>query len=249
MSSLIGLRRGIQVLELLAVTPAGLSFSALQAHFRDLAPSTLTRLLGVLAEEGLIGNAEDTRGYILADRAHELGLAITGKQDIAAKLKPYLCELALASGFSSVFFQIQGEEIILSAKHELAEAFHYADVGNGARFPVEHGCAKICLAHMPRKVWKRYLDNPGRALPRPRKTIERELRELQGCSVYVSCPDDQPGLTRVAAPVLQNQECVGAIGVSLFQRLGQAQIKKVAGLVEAVAGKASGGAAQGALGS
>ena len=86
--TLVGLRRGIELLEHLAAAPQGLSFNELQSCFEELAPSTLSRLLKALQEEGLVENIAPQRSYVLGERAKALGQKLSSRQSRATAWPP-----------------------------------------------------------------------------------------------------------------------------------------------------------------
>lgn len=237
--TMVGLRRGIEILELLATHREGLPFNMILDRFEDLAPSTLSRLLKTMSEEKLVINDAGSRLYSLAARAQILANAICGRAPFAERIQPFVNRLARVTKFSAVFVEVQNNQILLVAKCEQEEAFHYSPVGSKLQYWAEHGLAKICFAHMPKQAWQQHLADPPRPLPKPRRSIQKELREIASCTVLINRHDDQQGLTRIGAPVFADKQFIGAIGISFYRQLNEALLNETATIVEEIGRDAS----------
>lgn len=225
--SLPGLRRGVEILERLAGTDRGLSFNDLKAHFDDLAPSTLSRLLKALLEEQLIGHDVSTRRYVLGSRALSLGQSVCGHLTTAQRVEPVVEQLAHHTQLSAAFFELQGEMTVLVKKVEMPEQFHYGSEGNAPINYAHHAFAMVCTAYATgdaaTAIRKRLKEaEPGGKMPKPLdrswEAYEEELATIRHDRLLVNLKDDQQGLKRIAAPVLlaPDDRFAGAIGVSFF---------------------------------
>ncbi len=228
--TLVGLRRGVDVIEALAGAPDGLLFGELKARLAPLAPSTLSRLLKALQEEGLAENDPATRRYIIGTRARRLGDLLATQLSPAQRVAGVVERLARATGRSAAFCELRGSAVLLAKKHDMPEAFHYAPEGNRIRNLAHHAFAKACLAYAPpgeaqtmREELLQATDaTPGRQpipLDRPWPDFEAELETIRRDRVCVHREDDQPGLKRIVAPVLTGTDegFAGAIGISFYQ--------------------------------
>lgn len=215
--TMIGLRRGIEALELLALAQDGLSFNDLKNALSGIGPSPLSRLLKTLQEEGMIEQSLENKKYYLADRAKTFARIALDRQSIPDLLQPVLKNLSIKTGHSSAFFVYGGNRIIMTAKYEPEEAFHYMDLGKwNARFDA-HGFAKACLAYLPEKEKRDVIGN----LPVSescRKELKNSLQKIKEDGFLINLHDDQEGLKRFVAPVFKgrNGEFAGVIGLSLF---------------------------------
>jgi DNA-binding IclR family transcriptional regulator len=224
--SLPGLRRGVEILERLAATDQGLGFNDLKAHFDDLAPSTLSRLLKVLLEEGLIEHDAANRHYALGSRALDLGQTVCGHLTTAQRVAPVVEELAHRTQLSAAFFELQGEIPVLVKKIEMPESFHYGPEGITPLNYAHHAFSMVCVAYaadeVAAEVRKRLKETPPGRHPHPLdrswQAYEEELAAIRHDRILVNLRDDQQGLKRIAAPVLlpPNNRFAGAIGVSFF---------------------------------
>lgn len=223
--SLLGLRRGLKVLEILAVSENGLTFNQIRDAFDDLVPSTISRLLKVLIDERMIKLDHRIKCYLLAERSHEIAYLIEEKVPIHQKIQPYLDELAKESRLSSAFFQYKNEKAILMAKSEQPEAFHYAEIGT---FPIsiKHAFKQICFAHSPIKDQSHNFN-------------QKQINQLKKLPLLINTEDDQDGLTRIVAPLFKNNSklFIGAIGISFYQKFDKNKLTELGKQVEKISKK------------
>lgn len=228
-NQLSGLRRGIKALEVLATAPAGLPFKALQQAFPDLVPSTLSRLLKVLVDEGMVRYEAGSRRYSLAERTGELAALIQGQATIARKMQPLLDRLAASTKMSAAFFEYKDRKIMLTAKAEQPEAFHYSGIGS---MPAKwsHGMRRLCAAHLPATERKKL--GPGQV---------PGVNKLKRMKVFINTEDDQPGLVRICSPVFykESSSFAGVMGISFYRRFNTAEMDKLAEMVQQAATEAN----------
>jgi DNA-binding IclR family transcriptional regulator len=216
--ALSSLRRGVAVLEHLARHHGGMRFTELREVFQGLAASTLSRILAVLVAEGLVVKREDAPLYRIGPRAEALGQLMFGTASRPRLFQPILDALARETGHSAAYFEFDHNAIILLAKSEPPEAFHYMAVMNRNRNFGLHGFAKVCLAYQPEDVRDRLLNRLERPLTVPREAFLNELVDIRRCGVLVNTQDDKAGICRVAAPVFEGlgHALAGVIGISLI---------------------------------
>ena len=92
--SIMGLRRGLEVIEFLARHPDGCTFGALREGLDGLAATTVSRVVKVLLETGWIHRNDGDRLYRLDMRSHQLARAIGGQLSREDILMPILSRLA-----------------------------------------------------------------------------------------------------------------------------------------------------------
>lgn len=215
--TMIGLRRGIEALELLASAQDGLSFNDLKNALSGIGPSPLSRLLKTLQEESMIEQSSENKKYYLADRAKTFARVAIGRQSVPDLLQPVLKNLSIETGHSSAFFVYGGNRIVMTAKYEPEEAFHYMALGKwNVRFDA-HGFAKVCLAYLPDTEKEGVIKNLSIS-DSAKNDLELCLRKIREDKILVNLVDDQEGLKRFVAPVFKgrNGEFAGVIGLSLF---------------------------------
>jgi DNA-binding IclR family transcriptional regulator len=224
---MIGLRRGIEALELLASAPDGLSFNDLKNSLTGIGPSPLSRLLKTLLEENMIEQSLESKKYLLSGRAKKFASAAIGRQSISELLQPILKNLSIETGHSSAFFVYGGNRIVMTAKYEPEEAFHYMAIGkSNARFDA-HGFAKLCFAYLPDKEKVEIYKNLSIS-EAVKKELEESLKKIREDGVLVNLIDDQQGLKRFVAPVFnrKNGEFAGSLGLSLFGDCSNPALRK-----------------------
>ena len=77
MAALVAGRRSLEVMELLARSPSGQSFNAIEVEL-GISASSLTRLLKMLADEGWI-TTDAPRKYVIATRFNKLADMVNGR--------------------------------------------------------------------------------------------------------------------------------------------------------------------------
>ena len=246
--TMVGLRRGIELLEQLAAVPDGLGFNEIRERFEELSPSTLSRLLKALQEEEMIVLEPRSRRYVIGERSLHLGQTLATRLSTAQRVAGIVAGLARATGCSAAFFELRGELPVLLKKHDMPEAFHYAPEGHTARNYAHHAFAKVCFAYAPANIADIMRERlreaetapPGRQpmpLDRPWAMLEEELQTIRRTGLCVCEHDDQAGLKRIAVPVLQlyTDAFLGAIGISLFGELDTVREDRLSSAVRAAA--------------
>ena len=227
--TLIGLRRGIGVLEHLAIRGPQ-TFNALKAEYSGVSSSTLSRLLKTLQDEGLVENASGG-GYRLAERSKRLGRYITDNLSLVERVDPILLRLARHTGESAAFFEFQDTAVMLLAKVEMPERFHYSPVGSTNVHFDRHGFSKLLFAHLAKKDQKRIWSLRERGRGVTFSYVRDEFAAIAEKDYLVNYKDDQKNLIRVCALVTyQKRRC--AIGITLWK--SAADTKKIDAHVAAI---------------
>jgi hypothetical protein len=99
-------------------------FSAIRVRL-DVPPSTVARLLRGLVGAGLLRQRDGS--YALGPEATRLGLELLGHARPATAAEGTVADLARQTGASAAFWLADGERLILAAKQEVADGFHYLD--------------------------------------------------------------------------------------------------------------------------
>lgn len=207
-----GLRRGLHVLSYLARHPQGAGFRAMTTTLADIAPSTLTRLLRTLQEEGYIERPE--RLYRLTNRARHFGALLSGQRSRIQSIQAAVETLARATGQSAAFFRRDGNRMILETKAEVTDSFHYVPVGgdNPRLFSFAFGLADLAWSD----------EGEVRALAReagvPWTGLRKRLDAIRRAGGLTEEQERHPGLHRVVAPVHAGHAAPpeGALGISFF---------------------------------
>lgn len=142
--SLPALRRGLALIEAVALRRDGLAFGEAGAAVGEdgLPPSTLARLLAALVDAGMLVHGDDGR-YRAGGRLRSLGRSLAGAPQPADLAGPIVGSLADESGEAAACFRWTGDGAELIAKHEPPERFRYMAVGGVNRDVRRHGFARL----------------------------------------------------------------------------------------------------------
>lgn len=141
-SSLIGLRRGIQVLEGLSSTPDGMKFGELK-EYMNLPSATLSRLLSSLDSEGLICRANRGANYTLGERFLVLSRRASGTFSVEEKMALILKEAAHETGDSYAYYEPDDSGVVLHSKFEMSDSFYFGEVGKMINYIISTGHLSI----------------------------------------------------------------------------------------------------------
>ena len=106
-----GVRQSLLLLQLLAEQAEGRSFSEL-VRLAGLPAATISRLLGVLQEEGWVEHAVDGH-YLIGQAGHAFARAIGGPKSKAERIRSAVVSLAHKTGHSAAFTEWAGRDFTL----------------------------------------------------------------------------------------------------------------------------------------
>jgi DNA-binding IclR family transcriptional regulator len=212
--------RVLDIIELLAREPAGLSFTALLRTLQ-LPKSSLHELLGVLIRRGYITLAPDTRSYTLGLRIWESGQAYLRQHDLASEARPIMDEIVRTLNETVQLAVLDGVENVYLAIVNCTHALRLqSEVGK--RLPAyATGLGKVLLAHLDAAELARRLDGQtlARYTPNTITDMSALLERLDLVRRNGFAVDNQeytPGLRCVAVPITDNSgQTVAAMSVSI----------------------------------
>ena len=219
---LLGLRRGLAILDLLAGHSDGVAFNRL-SDLSGLPAPTLSRVLKVLADERMIVR---NGTYALGDGFRCLARKALGNVDRGALLQPLLDRLGRATGQSAAYFEVDKQGLVLKAKAEQAESWHYASVGNHNKRITRNGFGQVGLAILGTGVRDRLI---GKADEPPRVSAAafgRRLATIAAQGFYFEPGEANPSLMRFVAPVFMSDDRAGTVGITMIKRRLSAAEKK-----------------------
>ena len=108
MSSVQSIHRAFQILEALAVSPAGVSDMARRV---DLPKSTVARLLATLEEEGAVERRPDGLSYRIGPALRGLAASIDGSIGLVDLVRPSLARLAGLTNETAGFAVAEGNQV------------------------------------------------------------------------------------------------------------------------------------------
>ena len=212
------LRRSFKLLEVMGLRHTGMTFNEISLLFPDAPASSVSRLLKALQDEQIVSKNEESRFYLLGERAIQLGRKLRGQISYSELLRPIIDDLANELGHSSVFFKMADDHFELVVKHEIANGFHYIGEGKSNFNFTTHGAGLVMMANIPEsdrdRLWK---NSAQKHFSKPRK-IEymAMLQEIRQHGYHLSRKDERDYFTRVMAPVFRGDLFVGSLGISML---------------------------------
>ncbi|WP_079144739.1 IclR family transcriptional regulator [Streptomyces agglomeratus] len=242
-SSVQSVDRAVSVLEILArLGEAGVTEIAdeLEVH-----KSTAFRLLGVLENRGLVGQAKDRGKYYLGAGVLRLAGAAAGRLDISQESAPVVRELADEAG-ETVNLAVLDDDAAVNIMQARGAASVTAQNWLGRRTPLHAtSSGKVLLAGLPEATRELFL---ARRLPRftehtvtSAAELRAQLAEIAADGYAVVSEEMEVGLSAVAAPVRAHDgKVVGAVSVSgPVYRMDEARLVELAKLAVDAAGELS----------
>ena len=197
------LARGLDVLKCFGPMAMELTVSDVAAR-TELARPTARRLLLTLEQLGYVRSNDGV--YSLTTQVLELGTAGIAAQGIWDVARPHLQRLVGFTGESSSMSQLDGSDIIYTARVPVAKIIALS-VHIGTRFPaVATSMGHVLLADLERDDLDRVLRLPSKSGVIPRivpsqKELDRTLKEVRQRGWAMSDERLSLGIRSIAAPV------------------------------------------------
>lgn len=197
------LARGLDVLKCFGPTAMELTVSDVAVR-TDLARPTARRLLLTLEQLGYVRSTDGI--YSLTTRVLELGTATVAAQSVWDVARPHLVELVRRTGESSSMSQLDGSDIIYTARVPVAKIIALS-VHIGTRFPaIATSMGHVLLADLDRRSLDAALRQPSQSGVIPRiiptsKELDRILAETRERGWAMSDERLSLGIRSIAAPV------------------------------------------------
>ena len=202
------LRRAIAVLRVFTESEPHLSVSEI-ARRLDLHKSTVSRILGTLADEGIVWQNTRSGHYALGLGLVELAGVALGQIDVRAASIPHIERLAAEIGETVTVSVVGGNEAVTVAHAASRHAVrHVAWIGR--RVPLRHTAAgKVLLAAMIRTSATATPRTTGVGdLAEHEAKLGSELRVVDRQGFATEVDEFEPGGAGVAVPV---QDATGAV--------------------------------------
>jgi DNA-binding IclR family transcriptional regulator len=230
------LMKGIAVLSLLQEDP-WLGASELAQRLR-VHRSTALRLAEILRSYDLVRRDAETKKYRLGVRLWELGAQAVAKVDLQRTARPYLEQLAKATGHSAQVAVLDGQGVAYLERSEPDDSQFHTPVGPS--LPA-HALAtgKVLLAYLSPEQRRQYLIHLKRFTP---YTITSHLALDEACELIRRngyCINDREWRIDgggVAAPVFGRLEtCIAAIGIGFPAQVSNEMLGVLVSLVRGTA--------------
>lgn len=204
--------RALEILAAVGAAPAGATYGQLLDDL-DLPKSSLHEVLAVLLEHRFIEIDAESRRYLLAVRAWEVGVRYLAQHDLATEAKPFMKAVVQALNETVQLAVLDGLDNVYIAKVDCSHPVRLqSDVGK--RLPAHAtGLGKVLLASLPPEDLESRLTTPALPAFTTRTITDRDalLLHLDRVRKAGFALDDQeytPGLRCVAVPVYDHRRRV-----------------------------------------
>jgi DNA-binding IclR family transcriptional regulator len=215
---LMGLRRGVWVLKIMARFPKGCTFGQLQKQMEGLPAPTLSRLLKVMVDERLLEKDPTTGVYKAGVLAFNLSKRFLGRASVPEVLQPIIDELAERCGESAAYCEYENRAMIFLATTDMPGSFHYMETGVPNPRIAYHGFGQVCLAHMDRKKVEFVLKDSPVPLPLEKKAYYKRLERIRQEGYFIEVGESQSVCTRITAPVFRGSgKFIGVLGITVLK--------------------------------
>lgn len=227
------LERLIGILDLFGGTPGILTADDLHARL-GYTRSTLYRYLKILTDAGLLASYHGV-GFALGPRIIELNATIVSSDPLIRSSKLAMQTLALQHGCVALLCRRFKDKVLCVHQEEGAEGLTtYYQVGQ-ARSLVRGAASRVILANLPAATLRKvYQADPASfadaGLGADLVSVRRRLRRIREARHDVSIGEVMPGITAVAAPVLDGAaNVIGSLCLSLPQApAGEGRLRGIA---------------------
>lgn len=210
--------RALRLLDIVAAK--GPLRTAAVAEQAGLPRGTVHRMLGALAEAGLLHQPSGEGEWRLGLKVFEMAHRVWDSLDLRGAAEPELARLAQVSGETARLALPDGDGCVYVDQREAARPGIRLGNGIGARTALHaSACGKVILAHLPPPERRRRLRTLS-LTPVTAATItepaafQRDLDLVKARGYAVSLEESTEGVAAVAAPVLDHlSEPIGAVCV------------------------------------
>jgi DNA-binding IclR family transcriptional regulator len=217
MSSIQSIERAFSILEAVAAQSDGVGVTEI-ANRVDLPKSTVSRMLATLDSLAVVERLPDGEGVRLGPKILALALQVPYSRHLAALARPYLLELAEATGEAVGLCLPDGDQVFYI---DQVQSRHHLQVRDwtGSRFPLHVvSSGKVLLAAWEEAALARYLERPlaqytPKTIADPAK-LRQQLVEVrrEGCCWAIE--EFEEGLNGVSGPVYdQTGQVVAALNI------------------------------------
>jgi len=209
------LEKGLDVIELLAQEPHGLSLQEV-AQRLDRSPNELYRMLDVLVRRGYLARRPDAT-YVLTLRLFELAHRHPPMGRLLDVAMPHMQELARLTGQSNHLCVHHDQRLVVLARAEPPEPMS-ASFRQGAHFPFhdDRVSARVISAFQPADKRGPYLaelladEKPGEAR---RRALGKRLDEIRARGYDEGPSDTVAGVVDICFPIFDHYGVVAAMTV------------------------------------
>jgi DNA-binding IclR family transcriptional regulator len=215
------LEKGLDILELLASEPAGLSKSDV-ARRLGRTVSEIFRMLLCLEERGYISQSRDSEHYRLTLRLFKLAQEHPPTKRMIAEALPIMQQVAHETNQSCHLGVLEGGHVVIVAQVDshVSSGFY---VRTGAVVDLMHAATGyVILAHQTPEVCSRAIEIwSDQSRERPPRDLIAHLAKIQSRGYEERASYEVDGVINISFPVLDDRGCaIAALTVPFLQRIG-----------------------------
>lgn len=240
---LLAVARTMQILELLAQSPDGLSVSGI-TESTGFQKADVSRILSTLQEGNYVTQDLANSRYTLSWRFIALALKYSDSLELEGVARPILNQLAADTGELVQLAVVQSEEILYVAKVEGVKPLRVASM-LGRSAPL-HATAvgKVWLANLPIDKAMSLVAKKGLAKVTDKTITDPdlflvELRKVKELGYAISWEEINPTVVGIAVPVYGNEKAVKAVivvAIPAFEA-DEERLQEIRGYLDKVAEK------------
>ncbi|WP_170985310.1 SMP-30/gluconolactonase/LRE family protein [Roseomonas sp. AR75] len=200
--------RALRLLDIVAAD--GPLRTAAVAEQAGLPRGTVHRMLGALAEAGLLRQDAAEGSWRLGLKVFEMAHRVWDSLDLRGAAEPELARLAATSGETARLALLDGDGCVYVDQREAARSGVRLGNGVGARTALHaSACGKVILAHLPpperrRRIQSLPLTPLTSATITDPAAFQRDLDLVKARGYAVSLEESTEGVAAVAAPVVDH---------------------------------------------
>lgn len=231
------LSRTFEVLNLVADSKDGITYTEVSQECSDIAIATLARLLKSMVQEKLLqksGSGKYYLGSAAVNFAHK-AVSLNSTEEI---IRPLVEKLAEVAEQSAVYFEMDGDAAKIIAKKEWPGSLVYRQVGARNERVFTHPCALTALAFDEENVVE-FLIKAKKPKTKEKELFLSYLEDIRSKGFFLGNDPGYP-CSRAIQPVFKNGKIKGVIGISMIsQNLDPKVLDKYCKIVKEYAKQAS----------
>lgn len=209
------LEKGLDVLELLAAQPHGLSLQDI-ARKLDRSPNELYRMLDVMVRRGYLARQPDA-SYVLTLRLFELAHLHPPVDRLLDCAMPHMQELARGTSQSNHLCVHHDARLVVLARAESPEPMSYS-VRQGSHFPFhdDRVSARVITAFQQgarREQFVGELVGTGRNRAARRRSLDKRLEEIRKRGYDEGPSDTISGVVDICFPIFDHFGAVASLNI------------------------------------
>ena len=227
------LSRTFEVLNFVADSKDGISYTEIGQACDGIAIATLARLLKSMVQENLLQKASSGKYYLgpsAISFAHK-AVTLNSTEEV---IRPIIEKLAEATELSAVYFEMDGDAVKIVSKKEWPGSMFYRQIGARNDRVFTHPSALTILAFNEDNLVE-FLIKAKKPKASERELFLSEIAKIKEQGYFLGNDPGYP-CSRAVYPVFQNGVVKGSIGVCILgQNLDQATLEKCSKKVKSAA--------------